>query len=353
MGSIIEVNIPAAMGAYLPDIAPQLSLETVLSQGEQIINSLIQLGHKNYLINQIPIYEGGCLAGAIITLQDTQDIQIADSTIRSQKKIRSLSARYQFSNLIGSSPFFCRAIASAKRYAKTSSTILITGESGTGKELFAQAIHNFSSRANSPFVAINCAAFPESLLESELFGHDEGAFTGSRKGGKLGLLETAHTGTVFLDEIGDMPLTLQTRLLRVLQEREITRIGSVKAIPIDIRIIAATHRHLPEQIENKLFRADLYYRLNILCFRLPRLSERKEDIPILGLHLLFSNLRSLGSSIPADQALGPLLPLLCKYDWPGNVRQLENVIERFAVFLTHIPTSRILTTSLSMPKCRN
>jgi len=180
---------------------------------------------------------------------------------------------------------------------------------------------------------VNCAAFPEPLLESELFGYEEGAFTGSRKGGKPGLFEVAHTGTIFLDEIGDMPLSLQTRLLRVLQEKEVVRLGGVRPIPVNVRVIAATHQPLRERIQQQLFRDDLYYRLNILQLRLPPLRERAEDIPLLALRMLHSALRRAGSNLPADIALAPLMPLLRRYPWHGNVRELENVTERLAVYL--------------------
>lgn len=334
METIIGFDYADAINVPLEEILPDLSLASVLVSGEKEIGDVVQLGHRTFVINRIPIHEQGVLTGAMLTLQDALAIQKADTSIRSQRKPRNLSARYRFNHLVGNSPKLIRAIDSARRYAKTNSTILISGKSGTGKELFAQAIHNASSRANSPFVAINCAAFPEALLESELFGYEEGAFTGSRKGGKPGLFEIAHTGTIFLDEIGDMPIALQTRLLRVLQEREVIRVGGIQPISVDLRVIAATHQHIPDQIDRKLFRADLYYRLNILHFNLPCLSERQEDIPSLSLHLLNTYLRRLGSSLAADQALGPFMPLLMGYSWPGNVRELENIMERFSVFLS-------------------
>ncbi len=223
--------------------------------------------------------------------------------------------------------------ASARNFATTDLGILLVGESGTGKELFAQAIHNESKRAGKPFIALNCAAFPESLLEAELFGHDEGAFTGARRGGRPGLLESAHTGTLLLDEIGDMPLALQTRLLRALHEREITRLGAASPIPIDSRVIAATHQPLPELIAQGLFRQDLYYRLNILRLVLPPLRERRDDIAPLIQHLTGRCLLRLGCRLDVERALGRIMPLLLAYHWPGNVRELENIGERMAVLL--------------------
>ena len=220
--------------------------------------------------------------------------------------------------------------------------MLITGESGTGKELFAQAIHNASPRATRPFVAINCAAFPETLLESELFGHEEGAFTGARRGGRRGLFEAAHTGTLFLDEIGDMPLTLQTRLLRVLQERRITRLGANHAIPVDVRVIAATHQDLTDLVAQRSFRQDLYYRLNTLRLQLPALRDRREDIPALAQHLLRQSLARLGvAHTPAEAVLHRLGDALQRHGWPGNVRELENLCDRLAA---HLASHRSMDT---------
>ena len=296
--------------------------------------NLVLFNHATCVANYIPIREQGLLAGAVLTLQEASVIQRADTNIRTERRVRNLAARYHFHQMVGSSSAFVHARLAAERYAATNSTVLITGESGTGKELFAQSIHNASSRRDKPFVAVNCAAFPEPLLESELFGYEEGAFTGSRKGGKPGLFEVAHTGTIFLDEIGDMPLSLQTRLLRVLQEKEVVHLGSAQPIPIDVRIVAATYQDLAQRAKDGLFRVDLYYRLNILHLHLPALRERVDDIPILALQMLHASLRRAGSSLPADQALAPLMPYLRSYRWPGNVRELENVAERLAVSLS-------------------
>jgi propionate catabolism operon transcriptional regulator len=334
MERMLTINRSKAMGSLLTDLAPSLNLESVIVSGQEELEQVIQVNNITCIANRIPINEGGQRTGAVLTLQDARLIQQADTTIRTQRRSRQLAARYSFDYLTGNSPIFVAAKAAATRYAKTGSTVLITGESGTGKELFAQAIHNASMRRAGPFVAINCAAVPEPLLESELFGYEEGAFTGSRKGGKPGLFEAAHTGTIFLDEIGDMPLLLQSRFLRVLQEKEFVRLGSAQPIPIDFRVIAATHQSLPTRIERGLFRADLYYRLNILHLSLPPLRDRPEDISILALQMIYKSLRQLGASLPADQALAPMLPSMRAYAWPGNVRELENISERLAVFLS-------------------
>ncbi len=334
MERMIGVPCAEALGRVLSDLAPPLSLRGVLSSGEEALERVVQLNLATCVANHIPIREQGLISGAVLTLQDARVIQRADTNIRSQRRVRNLAARYHFHQIVGNSSAFAHARLAAERYASTNSTVLITGESGTGKELFAQSIHNASSRRDKPFVAVNCAAFPEPLLESELFGYEEGAFTGSRKGGKPGLFEVAHTGTIFLDEIGDMPIPLQTRLLRVLQEKEVVRLGNAQPVPIDVRIIAATHQDLMQRAENGLFRVDLYYRLNILHLHLPALRERVDDIPILALQMLHASLRRSGSSLPADQALAPLMPYLRSYRWPGNVRELENVAERLAVSLS-------------------
>ena len=339
MERMIGIQRSAAMGRLLHELVPALSLQGVLNSGEEVLGVVVQLNSVTCVANFIPIRELGVTSGAVLTLQDARVIQRADSNIRTQRRVGSLAAKYHFHQIVGSNPEFVQTRLAAERFARSNSTVLITGESGTGKELFAQSIHNASDRRDKSFVAVNCAAFPEPLLESELFGYEEGAFTGSRKGGKPGLFEVAHTGTIFLDEIGDMPLSLQTRLLRILQEKEVVRLGSAQPIPIDVRVIAATHENLMQCAKDGLFRVDLYYRLNILHLRLPALRERPEDIPILALQILHASLRRAGSSLPADQALAPLMPYLRSYQWPGNVRELENVAERLAVSLSAYRTA--------------
>ncbi|MFH7042252.1 propionate catabolism operon regulatory protein PrpR [Paucibacter sp. JuS9] len=333
MRQILDLGEEEPIGRRLPDIASELSLAGVLDGQPDEAEVVVQLRRGNYLMSRTGIRERGLNTGALLTLRETAAIHRADSTIRSQRRTRSVSARYSFDLITGTSAALSYARSVAERCARTSSTVLITGETGTGKELFAQAIHNASARKLGPFVALNCASFPESLLESELFGYEEGSFTGSRKGGKSGLFEAAHTGTVFLDEIGDMPISLQTRLLRVLQEREVVRLGSNSPVSIDVRVIAATHRSLEDRIADGQFRADLYYRLNILQVALPPLRERAEDLPLLAGQLLESKLREVGSAQRAERMLQPLLPALTSYAWPGNIRELENLMERFAVFL--------------------
>ncbi|MBO9512930.1 MAG: propionate catabolism operon regulatory protein PrpR [Variovorax sp.] len=317
----------------LEDVEPELSLQATLDSGTEERSIVLRYARRDWIANRTPIREHGELVGAALTLYDARRIHEADTSLRIQQRRHQNSARHGFASLVGQSPAFVRTVNTARRYAKTDLGVLIAGESGVGKELFAQAIHNDSARADRPFVAVNCAAFPETLLESELFGYEEGAFTGSRRGGKRGLFETAHTGTLFLDEIGDMPLPLQTRLLRVLQEREITRLGATAPVPVDVRVITATHQPLEEMIAAKRFRQDLYYRINTLRLTVPPLRERGEDIALLAQAHAARCLRRLGSGLDATRALAPLMPQFMTADWPGNVRELENICERVAVFL--------------------
>ncbi|WP_194711245.1 propionate catabolism operon regulatory protein PrpR [Noviherbaspirillum soli] len=254
----------------------------------------------------------------------------------------ALRARHGLKDLRGESAAMQSVRQMAMLYARSPATVLIQGETGSGKELVAQAIHRESMlghAAGKPFVAVNCGAIAESLLESELFGHEEGAFTGSRRGGRPGLFEAAHRGTLFLDEIGEMPLALQTRLLRVLEEREVMRVGGTRPIPVDVRIISATHCDLDARVRNGEFRADLFYRLSVLRLRLPSLRERPEDLTGLAEWLLKNALAALGvrphANLHAEvQACGPLLR---GYGWPGNVRELRNLMQRLALFLSAEP----------------
>lgn len=253
--------------------------------------------------------------------------------------------KYTFDGMIGRNEKFLELKKNAKKCSKTDFAVLITGETGTGKEVFAQSIHKNSTRSNKPMVSINCAAIPSELLESELFGYEEGSFTGAKKGGKQGKFELANGGTIFLDEIGDMPLGMQSKILRVLQEKEIEKIGANKPIPVDIRVIAATRRNLQEMIEKGEFREDLYYRLNVINIEIPPLRERRDDI-VLFVNYFLDSLNSEYKTITtiADDAL----ICLQNYDWPGNVRELENVIksayasaDNMLIQLTDLPSKMV------------
>jgi transcriptional regulator, propionate catabolism operon regulatory protein len=261
---------------------------------------------------------------------------------RSNPIADTLRAKHGLNDLRGDSDVMEALRQAVVLYAKSRATVLIQGETGSGKELVAQAIHRESTRAlgvNKPFVAVNCGAIAESLLESELFGYEEGAFTGSRRGGHAGLFESAHRGTLFLDEIGEMPLLLQTRLLRVLEEREVVRVGGSRPIPVDVRIISATHCDLEARIREGRFRADLFYRLGVLRLTLPPLRERPEDLVTLAQWCLKNALAALGAR-PHPNLHAEVVacaPLLASYDWPGNVREMRNLMERAALFLAAEP----------------
>jgi propionate catabolism operon transcriptional regulator len=335
-------------GRRLDDLPADLELQPLL-HGAAAGRGVLQLAGRDWVADRRPIVERGTVAGATLTLYDARSIHEADGRLRRQQRRRQVSgsrgARWRFDDLLGQDAAFLRTLDTARRYARTELSILIRGDSGTGKELLAQAIHQASARAARPFVAINCAALPEGLLESELFGHEEGAFTGARRGGQRGLFEAAHTGTLFLDEIGDMPLALQTRLLRALQEREVQRLGAAGSIPVDVRVIAATHQPLDDMLRSQRFRADLFHRLDTLRLNLPPLRQRRGDIALLAQTLLADALRRHRSALPAAALLPPLLPHLERYPWPGNVRELANVMERLAVFA--LQTTRVQDLDLA------
>ena len=272
------------------------------------------------------------VAGAVLILQNVRALQDREKKVRLKLHEKGLMAKYRFEDIIGDSPVMKANIELARKFARSKATILIQGETGTGKELFAQSIHNGSKRADGPFVAVNCGALPKTLLEAELFGYEEGAFTGALKGGKAGLFEIAHGGTIFLDEIGEMPLETQVQLLRVLQEKEIRRIGSDRVIPVNIRVITATNRDLYQDVQDHLFREDLYYRLNVLQLVIPPLRERQEDMVKIGLDIYRGYSSRKGKK--NDAFVEKLLRKLQSYTWPGNVRELHNMIERIHILLS-------------------
>ncbi len=282
------------------------------------------------LINtsHLPVFLDSECIGFVHTFENITKIQMLEQTIRKQINDKGFVAKYTFDDIVTKDPAMNLLKQNAASFALSKSAILIEGESGTGKELFAQSLHNASPRADMPFVAINCAAIPANLLESELFGYEAGAFTGAKKDGRQGLFEIAHNGTIFLDEIGDLPKELQARLLRVLQEKELMRVGGSKVIPVDVRVISATNKNLSDPSQRGEFREDLYYRLSVFRFSIPPLRERSSDIAALCWRFL------------ADQGIDTnnktilsLLPRLMQYNWPGNVRELQNICERISHLL--------------------
>lgn len=274
-----------------------------------------------------PIIVDNKLIGSVAGLKDVTEINsLTDKLHEAKKKIRQLSAKYNFDDIIGDSLNFLDCKLQAEKASRVPVTVLLRGESGTGKELFAHAIHAQSSRKNNQFIRVNCAALSESLLESELFGYVEGAFTGAKKGGRKGLFEEANKGTIFLDEISEINLNTQVKLLRVLQEKEITRVGSSITIPIDVRIIVATNVNLEQAVKQGKFREDLYYRINIFPINIPSLKERKDDIPLLVNEFIKKFNYEYGRNIKGIDT--NVVDKLLKYDWPGNVRELENYVGR-------------------------
>ena len=282
------------------------------------------------LVSGSPILNlDGHFDGTVITLKPLEKVK------KLVHKYNGNQAHIFFSDIIGKSTAIERTLQVAKMAATNASTVLLQGESGTGKEMFAQAIHNASSRRNEPFVAVNCGAIPRDLIASELFGYSEGAFTGARRGGHPGKFEQAQGGTLFLDEIGDMPLDMQVNLLRALQERRITRVGDNKEIPIDVRIICATHRNLAVEVQKNNFRQDLFYRINVITIQIPPLRKRQEDIPLLFTY--FAEQVCERNSFPAPRISDELLAQLTAYHWPGNIRELQNTAERMVCLSNGAP----------------
>jgi len=326
------------------DIAEGESMHLqILKTGKPVRNVRMKVGpaKKEVIVNVAPIFIDDEIHGSVGTIHDISEIMaLTDELAKAKKLIRHLHARYTWGDIIGISPAMVAAKDQARRAAETPATVLLRGESGTGKELFAHAIHNASTRQKGQFVRVNCAALSENLLESELFGYVEGAFTGALKGGKKGLFEEANNGTIFLDEIGEISLSLQRKLLRVLQEREIVRVGSTMPVPVDVRVITATNINLEQKVKDGTFKGDLYYRLNVLPIAIPPLRTREEDVPRLVEHIIFRLNQEFGRQVMgmAPEAVAELM----KYPWPGNVRELENVLGRAMINMR--PQERVVDT---------
>lgn len=328
------------LGQKTDSVLTFINVEACLLEGQQSIGQVIQLGTIWITFNIAPIIVDQLIIGAIITFQDVTRIQEMEARIRNEVIARKFTAKYHFTDILGVSPQIIETKRIAQEISLIDATVLISGESGTGKELFAQSIHNESPRKNGPFVAINCAALPQNLLESELFGYVEGAFTGATKKGKPGLFEMAHGGTIFLDEISEMNNYAQSRLLRVLQEKQVMRLGDDKYIPVDMRIIAATNKNLMELIKNGQFRQDLFYRLKVLTMMLPPLRNRHSDVKHLAHHFLEyykrQHLKQLEITSTGHD-------YLAEYFWPGNVRELKSFIERLVVIVNEkVITERVI-----------
>ncbi|WP_432662364.1 sigma 54-interacting transcriptional regulator [Wukongibacter baidiensis] len=338
--SILRRTRDEIVGRNIENILPELKGWKV----DGVENDIVKLFGKEVVAIKAPVKRKSRTIGYMVTIEDVNKIKKIEHELRRKNRKSEHNATYKFDDIICRSDSMRKTIALAQKLALSNSTILIQGESGTGKEFFAQAIHGFSKRKNGPFVPVNFAALSLSLLESELFGYEEGAFTGAKKGGKSGLFEEAHGGTIFLDEIGDAPIEFQARLLRVLQEKQVRRVGGTKLIPIDVRVITATNRDLKEEVEKGNFRQDLFYRLNVLPLEIPNLRERKEDIPLLLEHYLnrFANggIRNINNFFSVE-----VLDYLAGYRWPGNVRELVNVIE----YLVNIKDDNSLINIKDLP----
>lgn len=331
----LGINRKNAIGKHVTEVIDNTRMHIVVKSGIIESTQLQKINNKYIITTRIPIIENGEIVGAVanVLFRDTRNYNIfykkinkIEEEFQSKNGRCTSKAKYVFDDIIGNSKSIHKTIELAKKAADTKSSVLLKGESGTGKELFAHSIHNESSRSNKNFVKVNCAAIPNELLESELFGYEKGSFTGANSEGKKGKFELADGGTIFLDEIGDMPINMQVKLLRVLQEREVEKIGASSVKKVDIRVISATNRDLEAMIREGKFRKDLYYRLNVVEINIPSLRERKEDIEELVNFLVYKlcyklDKKCAGISVEA-------MEFLKNYKWEGNIRQLENVIER-------------------------
>ncbi|WP_312338398.1 sigma 54-interacting transcriptional regulator [Anaerospora hongkongensis] len=327
--AITKVSAQKALGRHIRSVLPNTGLLRILETGEAELGDLETISGALVVKNRVPVKVKDKVVGAVATFQHASKLQELEGRIREKIHYTGLKAKYSFPDIIGTSTTLTETIEMTRKFSKVDSNILLIGETGTGKELFAQSCHNNSLRRKGPFMAVNCAALPENLLESELFGYVPGAFTGAAKSGKPGLFELAHQGTIFLDEVSEIPLKLQGRLLRVLQEREIMRLGDDRIIPVDVRVISATNKDLKQLDLQNAFRRDLLYRLDVLHIHVPPLRARQGDILLLVEHFLTLYTNRFHKN---PVRLSPAAErLLTSYNWPGNVRELCNVCERLAV----------------------
>ena len=340
---LLNCDAPTVIGKNIEIICPSLMLDSSLKEGKVLQGELIKSNTRKLIANIVPIEIDGTVTGAMITIEDVGRIMEMEATIRKDIYAKGLTAQYHFNEILGVSPQITEVKRIANEYSKIDATVLIVGASGTGKELFAQSIHNTSKRRQEAFVAVNCGAIPSSLLESELFGYVEGAFTGATKKGKAGFFELAHGGTIFLDEIGEMDKLAQTSLLRVIQERRIMRLGDDKYIPINVRIIVATNKNLAYRVQEGEFREDLYYRINVLPLELPVLKDRSGDAVCIGEHFIDVYNRRFGRRVTLGENAKECIR---EYEWPGNIRQLRNVMERVVVLTKNNYVSAELVESM-------
>lgn len=326
---LLRYNLKQINNKKVTEVLPELGfMLEVLKNKTNRYNEIRKLKNIIVAANTSILVVEGQVNGVICSFQDITKLQNLEKKIRYELNKKGLVAKYRFQDIIAEDPAMKDVISKAVKTSFTDFTVMIYGESGTGKEMVAQSIHNISSRSSEPFVAVNCAAISESLLESELFGYEEGAFTGARKGGKPGLFELAHGGTIFLDEINSMSLNLQAKLLRVLEEKEVMRIGSDYIIPLDVRVIAAANEELKQKVQAGSFRSDLFYRISILELKIPPLRERKKDIVPLFTHYL----EELSQTSETVELQKEVEKKIVNYNWPGNVRELKNMVQRYMLF---------------------
>lgn len=338
----LKVERCEAIGKHVSDVIENSRMHIVIKTGKAEIEATQKIHGKNMIANRIPVYHNEKIVGAFgrVVFRDTAELYSLSERIKEMeveldyyKKNfnQSNRSKYTLNDIIGRSVPMTELKNKIQRIAQNNSNILILGESGTGKELYAHAIHDLSARRKRPFICVNCASIPGELLESELFGYEEGAFTGAKKGGKMGLFQAANGGTIFLDEIGELPLNMQVKMLRVLQEREVKKIGSTVTEAVDVRILSATNRNLEKMVDSGDFRSDLYYRLNVVRLVIPPLRDRRQDVPDLVYH--FIEKLAGKEEMPFYDISDKAMRMLMNYDWPGNVRELENVIERAGNFV--------------------
>lgn len=339
---VTQITSQEALGRNIQEILPDFELQKLLSTSREDLAQLLSINNEQVVYNRVPINVNNKVVGAVINFQDVTKIQRMEAKVRRRLSSTGHVANKCFDDIIGTSDQIQKSVSLAKNFAQTDSAILILGETGTGKEVFAQSIHNGSCRSQGPFVALNCAALPEQILESELFGYVGGAFTGASQKGKAGLFEVAHGGTLFLDEIGEMASMTQGKLLRVLQEKQVMRLGSDRVTPIDVRIISATNSPIKQLVNQKKFRADLYYRLDVLQLRLYPLRDRDEDVIALAKFFLEKHAAKMNRKL---QFTPSALRELTRHNWPGNIRELQNVVERI---LATLKGSKIDTTLVQL-----
>jgi len=341
-GKYLGMDPKAQIGKHTTDVIENSRMHIVARTGVPEINHPHQIMGRNQIVQRIPIYINGKLAAVFgqVMFEDIKDVQILADKLNIleskvqlyEKELENLRAsKYSCRNIVGSSQVMTELRRLAQRAAKVNSPVLLVGDSGTGKELFAHAIHRASDRHRKPFIRLNCSAIPKDLLEAELFGYEPGAFTGAGTKGKPGKFELAHQGTIFLDEVSELPLEIQPKLLRVVEEKIVERLGATRPVKCDFRLIAATNENLEDCIRRGKFRKDLYYRLNVIPLHIPPLRERREDIPLIASHLLQSLCRDFGL---AAKGISPeVMKIFQNHDWPGNVRELSNILERTLTLL--------------------